>query len=121
MLNTDTDLPKFFLHQFQGSFLDSFVTIVYSDTSRLKRDIIFESNVQSWLDCGTICLDKSVCVAFNIKEDSKENEINCQLTETTDHKFERGSTDDNGWTFYEGVGQRMVRIFSINLHFLVKY
>jgi hypothetical protein len=85
----------------------------------LKREIISESNVLGWLDCGTSCLEKSVRVAFNFKEESKENEINCQLTETTDHKFERGSADDNGWTFYEAVGERMVRIFNINFHFLV--
>ncbi|CAB4036169.1 Hypothetical predicted protein, partial [Paramuricea clavata] len=73
---------------------------------RLKKDIIFESNVLGWLDCGTSCLEKRTCVAFNFKEGSKENEINCQLTETADHYFEKGSTDDNGWTFYEAVGER---------------
>jgi hypothetical protein len=95
--------------------------LIFSDISRLKRDIISESNVLGWLDCGTSCLDKSVCVAFNFKEESKENEINCQLTQTTDHKFERGSADDKGWTFYEAVEERMVRILNINFHFFVKY
>ena len=89
------------------------MTINFSDILRLKKDIIFESNVLGWLDCGTSCLEKRACVAFNFKEESKENEINCQLTQTADHNFERGSTNDNGWTFYETVGERMVRIFHI--------
>jgi hypothetical protein len=86
------------------------VAILFSDILRLKKDIIFESNVLGWLVCGTSCLEKRACVAFNFKEESKENEINCQLTQTADHNFERGRTDDNGWTFYEAVGERMVRI-----------
>jgi hypothetical protein len=80
----------------------------------LNKGIISESNVLGWLDCGTSCLEKSACVAFNFKEESKENDINCQLTQFTDHKFERGTPDDNGWTFYEAVGERMVRIVNIN-------
>jgi hypothetical protein len=89
------------------------VTINFSDILRLKKDIIFESNVLGWLDCGTSCLEKRACVAFNFKEKSKENEINCQLTQTADHNFETVNTHDNGWTFYETVGERMVRIFHI--------
>ena len=102
------------------SFLAKFVTILFSDILRLRTDIIFESNVLGWLDCGTSCLEKRTCVAFNFKEESKENEINCQLTQTADHNFERGSTNDNGWSFYEAVGDRMVRIFYRNLLFLLK-
>jgi hypothetical protein len=96
------------------------VTILFSDILRLRKDVIFESNVLGWLDCGTSCLEKRACVAFNFKEESKENEINCQLTQTADQIFERGSANDNGWTFYEAVGDRMVRMFYINLYFLLK-
>ena len=81
-----------------------------SDISRLKKDIISESTVLGWLDCGTSCLEKRACVAFNFKEKTKENEINCQLTHTADLKFEKASGEDNGWTFYETAGERMVRI-----------
>ena len=103
---------------FRVPFLINLFQIVYSDTSKLNKGIISESNVLGWLDCGLSCLEKNICVALNFKEELKENEINCQLTNTTDHKFERESADDNGWTFYEAVGERMVRIFNINL---VKY
>ena len=96
------------------------MTILFKYILRLKKDIIFESNVLGWLDCGTSCLEKRACVAFNFKEESKENELNCQLTQTGDHNFEKGSTYGNGWTFYKAVGERMVRIFHINLYFLNK-
>ena len=71
--------------------------------------IISESSVYSWVDCGTSCLQTRFCVAYNYKEtDSKENEVNCQLTATTDHQFEKGRKGDNGWSFYKGDGKRKV-------------
>ena len=62
-------------------------------------------------------METRFCVAYNYKEKSKENEINCQLTHSVDHKFERGSSEDSCWMFYETAGERMVsQYLYINLH-----
>ena len=69
-----------------------------------------ESNVLDWLDCGTLCLDTRFCVGYNFSKKSKDGQINCQLTHTGDHTFERISTEDNDWTFYESERQEIVRV-----------
>ena len=69
-----------------------------------------ESNVLDWLDCGTLCLDTRFCVGYNFNKKSKDGQINCQLTHTGDHTFERISTEDNDWTFYESERQEIVRV-----------
>ncbi len=76
---------------------------------RLKNDVISESSVLSWLDCGVSCLEKHFCAAYNFKEKSNKNEINCQLTHNADHKFKRRIVEDNDWTLYEVYGERIVR------------
>ena len=71
---------------------------------------MFESNVLDWLDCGTLCLDTRFCVGYNFKKNSIDGHINCQLTHTDDHTFERISSEDNEWTFYKSEGQEIVRV-----------
>ena len=80
-----------------------------SGISSLKEDVFFETHSPSWLDCGTTCLQTSVCHAYNYKENFKDGEINCQLTHKVSHSvFEKVSTEDNDWTFYEVAEERMV-------------
>ena len=81
------------------------------DVSRLKEYIIFESSVLNMLECGSNCLDTRFCVGYNFKKTSTEGQINCQLTHTDDQTFERISTEDNDWTFYETAGEKIVRVF----------
>ena len=84
-----------------------------SGISRLKEDVFFETNSPSWLDCGTTCLQTSVCQAYNYKEIFKDGEINCQLTHKINHSvFEKVSTEDNDWTFYEVTEERMVSLLN---------
>ena len=87
----------------------------FLDIARLKVKIISESSVYSWVDCGTSCLQTRFCVAYNYKENSKGNEVNCQLTAATDHQFEKGRKGDNGWSFYEGVDERKVILIMLSL------
>ena len=81
---------------------------VFLDIARLEMNIISESSVYSWLECGTSCLENRFCVGYNYKKNSKGNEMNCQLSATTDHHFKKGRKGDNGWSFYEGFGEKKV-------------
>ena len=83
----------------------------FSDVSRLKENIIFESNVLDWLECGSSCFDTRFCVGYNFEKISTDGQINCQLTHTNDQTFKRISTEDNDWTFYKTAGKKSVRIF----------
>ena len=82
------------------------------DVSHLKENIIFESNVLDWLECGASCLDTRFCLGYNFKKNSSDGKINCQLTHADDQTFERISTvKDNDWTFYKTEGEKIVRVF----------
>ena len=78
--------------------------------SRLKENIIFESSVLDWFECGALCLNTRFCVGYNFKKISTDDQINCQLTHTGDQTFERISYEDNGWTFYETAGKKIVGV-----------
>ena len=75
------------------------------------HDVISESSVLSWLHCAINCLEKRFCAAFNFKENSNKNYINCQLTHNAEHKFKRLSKEETDWTFYDVYGERMVKLF----------
>ena len=81
------------------------------EISRLKENVIFESNVLDWLECGTSCFETRFCVGYNFKENSTAGQINCQLTYTGDQTFERINTEDNDWMFYKREGENIVRLF----------
>ena len=78
----------------------------------MNENIIVESNVLDWLECGELCLDTRFCVGYNFKKSSTDGQVNCQLTDTGDHIFERISTEDNDWTFYRTEGKQIVSVFS---------
>ena len=71
---------------------------------------MLESKVSSWLDCGMSCLDTQFCTGFNYNKNSKKNDINCQISHDSNHEFLKVSSEDNDWSFYQGNGDRMVRI-----------
>ncbi len=50
--------------------------------------------------CGLHCAETRFCAAINYKEKVEGNEKNCQLTNTTEHKFdENASEKEKFWTF----------------------
>ena len=70
------------------------------DVSRLNIHIIEESSQPVYTLCGHLCVVHRFCVAINYKEKVNGNEPNCQLTNTTKHKFdENAKTKDKVWTF----------------------
>ena len=67
---------------------------------RLNIHIIKESTQPVYTLCGHLCVVHRFCVAINYKEKVNGNEPNCQLTNTTKHKFdENAKTEDNVWIF----------------------
>ena len=59
-----------------------------------------EYGQNSYAICGLRCVETRFCVAINFKEKAAENEINCQLTNTTEQKFdENASEEEKVWTF----------------------
>ena len=92
----------------------SYISAVYFNFKdavlSLEENIIFESNVLGWLECGALCLDTPFCVGYNFKKKSTHGQINCQLTNTGDQTFKRISTEDNDWTFYKTKGKKWYRI-----------
>ena len=68
--------------------------------SRLNINILEESTQPVYTLCGHLCVVHRFCVAINYKEKVNGNEPNCQLTNTTKHKFnENAKTEDKFWTF----------------------
>ena len=70
------------------------------DVSRLNIHIIEESTQPVYTLCGHLCVVHRFCVAINYKEKVNGNGPNCQLTNTTEHKFDENATaKDKVWTF----------------------
>lgn len=70
------------------------------DVSALKTNVIAESTEHVYTTCAASCAVHRFCTGINYKENAKENEMNCQLTNTTQHKFdENASKKDRVWTF----------------------
>ena len=68
--------------------------------SRLNIHIIEESTQPVYTLCGHLCVAHRFCVAINYKEKVNSNEANCQLTNTTKHKFEENAkAKDKLWSF----------------------
>ena len=88
-----------------------FIYFNFQDVPRLKENIIFESNVLEWFQCGTSWLESRFCVGYNFKKSSTDGQINCQLTHSGDQVFERINIEDNDWTFYKSEGEKIVRLF----------
>jgi hypothetical protein len=50
--------------------------------------------------CVLHCAERRFCTAINYKDSTEGNEPNCQLTNTTKHKFdETASEKEKTWTF----------------------
>ena len=59
-----------------------------------------EYKINFYTLCGLRCAEKRFCVAINFKEKAKDNENNCQLTNTTEQKFdENAPKQEKVWTF----------------------
>ena len=79
--------------------------------SRLNSNIIDESRQPVYTLCGHHCAVHRFCVAINHKEKAKSNELNCQLTNTTEHKFdEKVSKEDSAWTFRKVKADRSLLV-----------
>ncbi len=67
-------------------------------------------SVFTTVDCAHECMayDEQQCKAFNFKTRSMKKEVNCQLTNTTEHGFRR-SGKDGSWMFYQAELGRQVR------------
>ena len=69
--------------------------------------------------CELQCAANRFCVAYNYKKTVDEKEFNCQLTNTTDHKFEEHevTNEEQVWMFYKINVDRnqFVRMFSLLL------
>ena len=53
-----------------------------------------------YIFCVLHCAETRFCVAINYKEKAEEDERNCQLTNTTEQKFdENASEKEKVWTF----------------------
>ena len=66
----------------------------------LKTNIIAQFREPTYEVCGLNCAENRFCVAFNYKEKSEGNEWNCQLTNTTEHKFQNNASKKKRvWTF----------------------
>ena len=86
--------------------------VYISDVAQLNQNIIVKSNVLDWLECGELCLDTRFCVGYNFKKSSTDGQVNCELTDTGNHIFERIRTEDSDWTFYRTEGKQIVSVFS---------
>ena len=82
---------------------------LFKGVPSLKSGIISELTVKDQLECGHHCAMKKFCAGFNFKQETKKNKINCQLTNSKDHKFEENtSAEEADWDFYEAVGGKKV-------------
>jgi hypothetical protein len=68
--------------------------------TRIKTNIIAEYTESVYTLCGLHCAASRFCAAMNFKEKVEGNEHNCQLTNTTQPKFnEHRSEEEKIWTF----------------------
>ena len=74
--------------------------IIFVDVCKLKTNIMVEYRTNIYTICGLRCAETRFCVAINFKEKAEDNEMNCQLTNTTEHKFDKNAPDEEKvWTF----------------------
>ena len=81
--------------------------------SRLNIHIIEESTQPVYTLCVHLCIVHRFCVAINYKEKINGSEPNCQLTNTTKHKFdENAKKEDMVWTFRKVNADRTLLVSS---------
>ncbi len=72
----------------------------FLDVSSLKVNIIAQFKEPTFKHCALHCAEHRFCVAINFNTEVERNESNCQLTNTTAHKFDENiSKKDRVWTF----------------------
>lgn len=57
--------------------------------------------VESWLECGQMCLKEEDCVSFSHQSDESYDEINCQLSSQTQYAELIGQDIEEWRTIYE--------------------
>lgn len=74
----------------------------------MRDNVIAEFIEEMDLFCELRCAENRFCAAFNYKEKALESELNCQLSNTTEHELnERHKTrEEQLWTFYEAKVDR---------------
>jgi hypothetical protein len=73
---------------------------IFLDVSSLKTNIIAQFKEPTYRHCALHCAEHRFCVAINYKEKVEGNEPNCQLTNTTEHNFNKNNKEqDRVWTF----------------------
>ena len=82
------------------------------DVCPLIKNVLSETTFRFPLECAMKCAQDPFCAGYNFK--SKQQERNCQLTNTLRHNFDTCNADDKGWIFYHPVGSRKVQQF---IHF----
>ncbi|CAB4041121.1 Hypothetical predicted protein, partial [Paramuricea clavata] len=66
---------------------------------RIKTNIIAEYTESVYKLCGLRCAGNRFCAAINFKDGVEEKEHNCQLTNTTQPKFDENSRGkEKVWT-----------------------
>ena len=59
-----------------------------------------EYRINFYAFCGLRCAETRFCVAINFKEKAEKHENNCQLTNTTEQKFDESAPEEEKvWTF----------------------
>ncbi len=82
------------------SYVLSLVFFCFSDVPRLKTNIMHEYTERDYTLCGLRCAETRFCAAINYKDKVERNEINCQLTNTTEHIFDGNNGEkEKVWTF----------------------
>ncbi|XP_028411633.1 uncharacterized protein LOC114534395 [Dendronephthya gigantea] len=97
MLFQSCILLQFFL------FIASENPAMFQGVSRIKENVIAQFSESNSIFCELQCAVHRFCVAYNYKKKVDEKELNCQLTNTTEHKFDEDKVakEEQEWTFYE--------------------
>ena len=77
------------------------------DVCPLIENVLSDATFGSPKHCAMKCAQDPFCTGYNFK--SKQQERNCQLTNTLHHNFDHCNADDKGWIFYHPVGSRKVQ------------
>jgi hypothetical protein len=75
-------------------------TLIFLDVPSLNTNIIAQLREPTYESCGLKCAENRFCVAVNYKKNCAWNEPNCQLTNSTEGKFDHiSSKKEQAWTF----------------------
>ncbi|XP_028411990.1 EGF-like repeat and discoidin I-like domain-containing protein 3 [Dendronephthya gigantea] len=94
--------------QLQFVFLTASHYVAIHHGSRLTTNVIAEFTEEMDVFCELRCAENRFCVAYNYKKKVDEKELNCQITNTTEHKFDvrHFTKEEQVWTFHEAKVDR---------------